>query len=284
MTGKKETPKSVEIEILEIQQGQFTVGIVGTTPLLMHRFSDKARRELTLPAPKMNAAAKATNLKHHPIQEAQGCAHLISDEIAPTFFGCPSLMFKNAIAAAALDIPGTTKAAIGRLVYIVGEYPGELIPIWGQPFLHAAMVRNSDINRTPDVRFRLVFPKWAMRVTVKFIQPNLSAKGVYNLLAASGLITGIGDWRQGKGKGSYGSFRLCDIDDPDLLVLKQPGERERQKAAFENLAAYDDETRELLEWYDSELLRRGREQQHVPSTKRKRTGNGANGEQAEIVQ
>ncbi|TAZ20698.1 hypothetical protein ELH77_19015 [Rhizobium ruizarguesonis] len=276
---KNEAPDNIEIEILELKQGQFTVGIIGTTPLIMHRFADKARRELTLPAPKMNAAAKAVNLKHRPHEEAQGCAHLISDETAPTFFGCPSLMFKNATAAAALDIPGATKAAIGRLVYVVSEYPGEMIPIWGQPFLHASMVRMSDANRTPDVRFRVIIPKWALRLTVKYIQPNLSAKGVYNLLAASGIIAGIGDYRQGKGKGSYGSFRLCDVDDPDFKTLMEPGERARQKAAFNNLASYDDETRELLEWYDAELVRRGRDQ--MPPAKKVK-GNGVL--QTEVIQ
>lgn len=274
MAIKKEAAKpSVEIEIMEIKRGEFVVGIIGNTPLIMHRFSDKARRELTLPSPKKNAAAKATTLKHDPIKEAQGCAYNISDDTAPTFFGLPATTLKNATAAAALDIPGATKAVVGRLLTMEGQY-GDLIPLWGQPFLLASMVRNSDPGRTPDVRFRVVFPQWAMLVTVKYIQPNLSAKSVYNLMAASGMITGIGDWRQEKGKGSFGSFSLCDPDDPELLNMMQRGERLRQKAAFEMMPAYDEETRELLEWYDEEVIKRGRDYQEAAPTKKKK-GNGA---------
>lgn len=270
MAMKKEAAKpSVEIEILEIKRGQFVAGIIGNTPLIMHRFSNKARQELLLPSPKKNAAAKATTLKHEPIKEAKGCAYIIANDSSPTFFGFPAETIKNATANAALDIPGATKAVVGRLLTIAGQY-GNLLPFWGQPFMLASMVRNSDPGRTPDVRFRIVFPQWAMLVPVKYIQPNLSAKSVYNLMSASGMITGVGDWRQEKGKGSFGSFDVCDPDDPELLAMMRPGERARQKAAFESLAAYDDETRELIEWYDEEITRRGHEHQQAPAKKKKR--------------
>lgn len=255
MPALRKTENS-EIKILQINQGSFTVGIIGTTPLIVHRYSDKARQQLLLPSLKKNAAEKAQTLKHEPYDEAKGCAYIITDEQAPTFFGFNVPSFKNAMASTAVDLPGSTKAAIGRLLRIAADYPGGLNPLWGTPYIHAAMVRNSDMNHTPDVRFRIIFPRWALKLTVRYISPNLKPNSVMNLLAASGVMAGVGDWRQQKGREDYGCYEVVEPDDHDLLEILRPAEREHQQAAFNNLQAFNSETQELLEWYDEELKRR----------------------------
>ena len=78
-----------------------------------------------------------------------------------------------------------------------------------------------------------------------------------NLLAAAGFQSGVGDWRQEKGSGSYGSFKLVNADDPDFLRIVKTQGRAAQQDAMDNPVAHNDETDEMLRWFDVELKRRG---------------------------
>ena len=68
------------------------------------------------------------------------------------------------------------------------------------------------MNRTPDIRTRAFLPRWCAVISVAFVTPTLSAHSVVSLLANAGAIIGIGDFRQGKGKGSYGCFSVAGDD------------------------------------------------------------------------
>ena len=56
----KATDAPTEIEILSISQGEIQFAVVGVTPILFNRMSEKAKRELLLPKGRKSAAEKAT--------------------------------------------------------------------------------------------------------------------------------------------------------------------------------------------------------------------------------
>jgi hypothetical protein len=112
------------------------------------------------------------------------------------------------------------------------------------------------MNRTPDVRSRAIVPEWACRLTVQFAKPIMREQSIANLLAAAGIMAGVGDWRIEKGAGSYGAFRLCSATDPDFVRICKIG-RKQQDAAIADPECYDDETESLLSWYGVEVQRRG---------------------------
>src|SRR5580765_1634842 len=197
---KKSTPSQDESEIIEVTRGQFDCCILGTSPLILNRMSEKAKRELLMPKGRKNAIEKATTLKHEPVAEYRASAYRLHDEDAPTLLAILSTAFKRAIGTAALDMPGAKKAQIGRLTYIEGEYVG----IFGVPKLFMSIVRSADMNKTPDVRTRAIVPQWACRVGITYVEPLIRPQAVANLLAAAGLTVGVGDWRSEKGAGSYG--------------------------------------------------------------------------------
>jgi hypothetical protein len=120
-----------------------------------------------------------------------------------------------------------------------------------------AMVRSSDMNRTPDVRTRCIVPEWACRITVAFPVPILKEQTVSNLFAAAGMIQGVGDWRPEKGSATFGQFELVSEDDPDFQRIVKSGGREAQIKAMEIAEPYDIETEELLAWFVKEVDRRG---------------------------
>jgi len=48
--------------------------------------------------------------------------------------------------------------------------------------------------------------------------PTINSTTIARLLEIAGLIIGVGDNRQEKGKGSNGQFELCDQKDVQLIV------------------------------------------------------------------
>lgn len=251
MKPKKESVS--EISILEVNQGELSVCILGESPFIYNAMSEKVRQTLLMPAPKKNAAERASSLKHEPLAEYRASVYHHIDKSRPTHLSFPASGFKKALAGAALDIPGAAKAQIGRLVWVCGDR----VDMYGAPKMLMSVTRSSDINRTPDVRTRAILPEWACKLTLRYMKPILKEQTIANLLAAAGMIRGVGDWRQEKGSGSYGQFRLVSEDDADFVRICAEGQRKVQLAALETPSFYDDETQKLFDWFIEERARRG---------------------------
>lgn len=254
--------KKVEatIEIAEMKMGQIRFHLIGTTPMIMHRFSSKAVGELLLPSPKKNAAERATTLKHDPVAEFRETIYRNRDPKTPAAIHVPTNAFSAAIANAALDVPGATKSQLMRLTSVTDTH----IDLFGLPRLFMSMVRSSDMARTPDVRTRAIFPRWACSITVSYVASLLKENQIANLLATAGLIIGIGDWRSQKG-GSYGAFKLVKEDDKEYLdILKKEG-RKAQIQAMEHPVCFDSDSEELLAWFHAEIKRRERDNEVTSS-------------------
>lgn len=261
MATKKTADKSITanaeiVEILEVSRGQIECCLLGATPYICNRMSEKGARELLIPRGRKTSAEKATTLKHDPRLEYRSSPYLVSDPAFPTYIGILATSFKKAMMTAALDIPGAKKAQIARLVHVRAETANQLIPLYGVPELHMATVRSADMNRTPDIRTRATLPKWACKVTITYAVPMLRPQAIANLLAAAGQMSGVGDWRGEKGSGNFGEFAIVGPDNPEFLAVMQAGGREAQQAAIEAPKCFDDETQDLLDYYDGELKSR----------------------------
>lgn len=245
--------KEATIEVQEMSTNRVEFCILGRTPIILNRMSEKAKYELLFPKGRKTAAQKATSLKHNPYQEYRDSPYIDPDPNGETLITHLATSFKAAIRGAGVDVPGATKAQLGRLMWVEGER----IPLYGEPRLHMAVTRSADINKTPDVRTRCCIPRWACKLSVSFVTPQLNAKTVGNLLAAAGLTQGVGDWRPEKGSGNFGQFDLVGADDPEFLSIIEGGRREAQQRGMDHPAPYDQETEELLEWFYDEAERRG---------------------------
>ncbi len=250
-TRKAET--SSEIQVIEVVKGQIDFCILGTSPLIMNRMSQKVWHELLAPKGKKNAAEKASSLKHDPIQEFRNSPYIIENKAAPSLLGILPTAFKGAMLTAALDMPGTKRTQMGRLLTV----DWDMQPVYGVPRVFMSITRSADMNKTPDVRTRAILPEWACKLTVTFNKPILREQSVANLLAAAGMQSGVGDWRQEKGSGSFGAFKLVSNDDKDFLRITKTMGREVQQEALDNPIAYNAETEEMLAWFDVEIKRRG---------------------------
>lgn len=242
---KQAAEKTIQVQEINVQS--LEVCVIGQTPFIYHAMSFKAKGTLILPR-KKTTAEKATSLKHDPVTEFRDTTYQ-TDGDSGTRLYIPPAMFKMAMAHAALDAPGAKKSEIGRLVWI----PEAQIPMYGDPRLFMAITRSSDINGTPDVRTRAILPQWAAKFTIQYVVGKVNRQTLVNLLTMAGLCCGIGDWRQQKGSGNYGQFRLTGPDDPSFQKLLRESNTYTQDQALDAAIPYDKESDKLLTWYQAEI-------------------------------
>jgi hypothetical protein len=245
------TESSSEISIRPLRRASARLRIIGTTPLFQNRMSEKMRQYFLAGGAKKTTAERA-EVKHDPLAEYRNSAEIIP--YGPTALGLRLVAVKAAMATAAIETPGMKKTSAQRLIYMPGEYA----PLYGTPQLRIDVVRSADMARTPDMRTRCYLPRWGAEIEIQFIIPQLSITSVVTLLCNAGVLIGVGDFRQEKGKGSFGCFRVIGEGEKDAewddLVANHG--RAAQEAALREPQYANDETAELMEFYVSETRRR----------------------------
>ena len=238
---QKHTAGTVAVKPISV--ARLVCHVVGVAGLYHHRMSLKATNTLLVGGRKKTATEKR-EVKHHPRDEFRDSMHLGGRSPGP-LVQFPGSGFKRALRTAAIESEGITGAAVDRLIWVEDEMVG----IHGIPFLRMDVVRSADMNKTPDVRTRAFMPEWAASFTISYCR--LSIGDVNTLLQNAGHIVGIGDFRQEKGRGSYGRFMVAGKDAFDARMTTH----EEQVAAVE--AADPDaghgDTMELLRHYDATM-------------------------------
>ncbi|WP_267355605.1 MULTISPECIES: hypothetical protein [unclassified Methylobacterium] len=245
---KKET---AEITITPLRRGETRLRIIGQTPLFQNRMASKVKQILLTGGRKKSKSERA-EIKHDPLVEYRDSAEILSG--GPTALGLRVVAVKAAMATAALETPGLTKTSAQRLLFM----PGDLVPLYGTPQLRMDVVRSADVNKTPDIRTRCFLPRWGAEITVQYIVPQLSATSVVSLLCNAGVLVGVGDFRQEKGKGGFGSFRVLGEgdDDPEWDDLVANHGRVAQAAALADPEYADTDTADLMAFWQAETRRR----------------------------
>ena len=241
-----------EIEVPALHRGIVKLRIIGQTPMFQNRMAAKAKQQLLVGGRKKTAADRAM-IKHHPVVEYRDSMERLPQG-DPTLLGLRVVAFKAAMCTAALETAGITKTSAQRLLFM----PGDIAPLYGTPMLRMDIVRSADINRTPDVRTRAFLPKWGAEVEVHHVLPQLPVSSVVTLACNAGVLVGLGDFRQEKGKGSFGSFRVISADEQDAEwddLVENHG-AEAQRRAIDEPEYADDDTAELMEYFFGEQARR----------------------------
>ena len=238
----KAKSKTTAVVIPQLKRKAARFYILGQTGLYIHRMSAKARKSLLIGARKKTAAQRL-EIKHDPYSEFRECMLIQENWHEHSHIAFPAMAFKSAMGTAALATPGIRKTDVQRLVFM----PQENVAIFGVPKLRIDVVRSSDIARTPDMRTRPFFAQWATEIDIEFEPTALSAQAIANLLSNAGTVCGIGDNRQEKGKGSYGTFTIVPELPKELL------DRDAQWEAIQNPEAANFETQELLTELEKEI-------------------------------
>ena len=96
---------------------------------------------------------------------------------------------------------------------------GDSIPVEFQKMVpRMDMVRCSDMNRTPDIRFRPNFIDWKMRFVLVYANDLFQVQTMLDLLQRAGDV-GIGEWRPEK-NGVHGRFQILRAIDKSAEIAE----------------------------------------------------------------
>ena len=248
------TSKTAPIAVSAIKQVTTVLHLRGTTPLIMNRMPNKYRKEMLIGGKPKRTDADKQGLRQNPRAEFKSGLHFFEEAWEPrdtdgnvlgppTHVGFPTVAFKAAMIETTKDLPGIAGTQVKRLVFLPDEYA----PIYGVPQLRMDVTRQAGMTRAPQMTTRPEFPVWESLLVVRYASPMLNQKKIATLLANAGIICGIGEYRQEKGKGSFGCFELVDsISPPDDISV-------RQREAIEEAVPATPDIAVLLAEYDAEV-------------------------------
>lgn len=221
--------KQVQAEIVRPEFEVLDITIEGTSPLIVHNFSEKARRQM-LEAQQQKATSKK---KHHdpkvPFNDFMGALYWltpkpedgIDDDDAKANYaeatknGCHFGFRADGIKASAISgayRSGFTKdkVSIQGAFHLYGatEYSTkELAEIVGsEPWCREDIVKIG--QGTADLRYRPQFDEWEIPLKLEYNKHGMySLDQILTFIETGGFTVGLGEWRVEKG-GLFGSYRL----------------------------------------------------------------------------
>lgn len=202
---------SDKVEISQIDSETLSVPIVGTMPLIVHNFSDKAKKQM-LDAQQGRKSPKETR---DPQAEYEAAFYRTKDG-----YGFPVTAFKAATVNAARFYGKDVKMTeLRQFLFMHGEMSEQdqqaLVAIYGEPRMREDVVRLGGPSRSADLRYRPEFPDWSATLAVTYVKSCLSRESVLSLVDAGGLGIGIGEWRPEK-RGEFGTFKIDQTQDVEV--------------------------------------------------------------------
>ena len=190
-----EAIKAVVIKVPQLQIETMKVKIIGDSPLICHRWSEKAKKQIL--GKQLGEASPGREIKN-PEQD-------YLDSLYPYpggGYGFPTIAFKNAMVTACTSLgKSVTKVQARQAFHVMGE----LVKIDGKPERREDMVRVG--MGSADIRFRGEFKKWSCTLQIRFNARVLTRDQLVNMLNTAGFAVGVGEWRSEK-DGSYGLFTV----------------------------------------------------------------------------
>lgn len=197
----RKTADTGVVTLRRLVDAHVIVPIQGITPLIPHKWSEKAKR--MMPGhPERDVMSKKEIRKAE--EEAEACLYRLEDGR----LGMPATSFKSAMVSACrfFEKPSMTEAKL--LFFIEGEGDEQLVAVEGNTKLREDTPRNA--NGGADLRYRYAVSDWRTMLIVRYIPSSISADSVIALVDAAGRV-GVGDWRPGAPKsatGTYGQWRV----------------------------------------------------------------------------
>lgn len=190
-----------QVVIDQIAAETIIVPIVGTAPLLVHKFSEKAKRQML----DNMQGRKTPKVAKDPKAEYEAAFYHTKDG----GYGFPAIAFKAAtVSASRFYGKSVTMTSLRQCVFVNGE-PSEdgqqMVRIDGEPSMREDVVRVG-MGGT-DLRYRPQFLEWSTSLEVTYVTSMLTQGSLLSLIDAGGLGVGVGEWRPEK-KGDFGCYRI----------------------------------------------------------------------------
>lgn len=214
--------KNVElIEIRPIEIQKTTIRIVGDTPLIMHAWSEKAKREMLAKQMKTtkSAAREAKNPVEDFIRSMYWLTPMPTDMTEDGFekaiadgarFGFPVTAFKQAAISAAYRMGWAKDKMSLRGAFFIDSDENQMVEI------HSDVPRMKEDTvkvgmGTADLRYRGEFRNWYADLTISYNKNGQhTLEQIINIINAGGYVCGVGEWRPER-DGQYGMFHVESV-------------------------------------------------------------------------
>ena len=209
----------IEIRPIEIQKT--TIRIVGDTPLIMHAWSEKAKREMLEKQMKKtkSSAREAKNPVEDFIRSMYWLTPMPTDMSEEGFekaidagarFGFPVTAFKQAAISAAYRMGWAKDKMSMRGAFFIDGDENQMLEIHSDtPVIREDMVKVG--MGTADIRFRGEFRNWYADMTISYNKNGQQTlEQIINIINAGGYVCGVGEWRPER-DGQYGMFHVESV-------------------------------------------------------------------------
>lgn len=193
---------TAQVSISRIGTETLRVPIVGTAPLIVHKFSEKAKRQML----DNMQGRKSPKMAKDPEADYEAAFYRHDDD----GYGFPVIAFKAASVSACRFFGKQMPMTLARqCMFFDAEFSKvegmKLARIAGEPHMR------EDVTRVgmggTDLRYRPEFTEWATTVEITYVRSMLTRDSVLSLLEAGGLGVGVGEWRPER-KGDFGTFQI----------------------------------------------------------------------------
>lgn len=206
------------VEIRPIKMRKVTLKLVGDTPLIMHAWSEKAKR-MMLEAQMGKAKGKKKEAKN-PVEDFINSMYWLTDKPEEATeeafaeaiangarFGFPVTAIKQAAISASFRMGWSKDKMSLRGVFFIDSDADGMIEIQSDaPIMREDMVKIG--MGTADLRYRGEFRNWSANITVSYNENgNYSLENIINIINAGGAVCGIGEWRPER-DGQYGMYHV----------------------------------------------------------------------------
>ena len=186
-------PPKIKVELPELDLQTMQIRLHDTSPLIVHKWSEKAKQQMLDKQTKRASTGKGAKDPEQDYLDS-----LYRDDEGNYVF--PAIAFKSAAVRA-----GTY--ADMKMTFLRGAFHviGEWVRIDGEPRPRQDMVRVG--MGTADIRYRGEFPEWGTLLRVAHNARAISPGEILNLFRIAGFSVGVGEWRPER-DGSYGRFEV----------------------------------------------------------------------------
>jgi len=197
---KSETKAVSQISLKSFNIRMVQVEIEGISPLIVHKFSEKATKMI-----EDKQQGKAKNAKHDlrvPEEDYEQAKH-----VSPLGFdGFPAAGFKAAMVRGAKMIGLVMKDTQTSFFVKADCEETQLVEIIGESRMRTDMVRIG--MGSADVRYRPEYPKWEAVLTIEYNEGVVSVEQIMQMISAAGYGVGVGEMRPERTKFGFGRFKI----------------------------------------------------------------------------
>ena len=219
-----DTTETIHIAPPNIKTGE--VWIKGTAPLVMHKFSHKAKMQIKA---KQEAGSTATKNRKKDAKDFTECFNESRHISMDGWDGIPAAAFRNAcISACRLVGFKMTYAKMSLFICEDGWDRDEGTPllklIGGEPRMLESMVRIGGITKTVDISVRPQWLEWGARLRFRYDADQFTASDVVNLVARAGMQVGICEGRPDSSNSTgmgWGTFEISTKE--EVVKLEKKG-------------------------------------------------------------